>query len=314
MNTYEKARAFILRNARPIDLAIFRHHFEKGSAEDVISALSAYQNHDGGFGWGIEADNFNPASTPMGVWKATVYISKIGGTERTHPIVKGILNYLESGSDFDSAHNHQWMNTVPSNNDCPCAVWWKYPEQGSLFEYNPSAALAGFIIKYADSGSALREKGIKIAKEAAEWFINSAPIERHIAGCFISLYDYCKEAGCMPFDGKSFLAKLDEIVDKSICRDTSRWGEYIPRPSEFMPSRQSRFYSKDLEELRRAECEYIKNTQLPDGSFNVPWTWYNDYKEWYVAENWCKSIITIDNLLFLREFDTTFPLFPDACK
>ena len=84
MNTYEKARTFILRNARPIDLAIFKHHFEKGSAEDVISALSAYQNPDGGFGWGIEADNFNPASTPMGVWKATVYISKIGGTERTH--------------------------------------------------------------------------------------------------------------------------------------------------------------------------------------------------------------------------------------
>lgn len=50
MNTYERTRAFILRNARPIDLAVFKYYFENGSKEDVITALSAYQNPDGGFG------------------------------------------------------------------------------------------------------------------------------------------------------------------------------------------------------------------------------------------------------------------------
>lgn len=44
--------------------------------------------------------------------------------------------------------------------------------------------------------------------------------------------------------------------------------------------------------------------QNPDGSFYVPWTWGNDYKEWYIAENWCKAIAAIDNLKFLREFDS----------
>ena len=57
-------------------------------------------------------------------------------------------------------------------------------------------------------------------------------------------------------------------------------------------------------ELCRAECDYIKNTQLDDGSFYVPWQWCN-YKEWYVAENWCKSTITIENMLFLREFESS---------
>ena len=303
MHTFEKARGFIYRNARPLDLAMFQYLFENGSRENVIAALSAYQNPDGGFGWGIEADNFNPNSQPMGVWKATEYICRIGGIESEHPVIQGILRYLSSGDGFDQARN-QWNNTVLTSNSYPCAIWWKYPESGSAFSYNPTAALAGFLIRYAKKQSALYEKGIRIAKEAAEWFIQDAPLERHIAGCFISLYEYCTDAGVMPFDGNALMEKLKEIVDRSICRDVSRWGEYIPRPSAFVTSRGSRFYHEGLEELCRAECEYIKSTQLPDGSFPVPWTWGNDYKEWYVAENWCKAIITIENMLFLREFDT----------
>lgn len=298
MNTFEKARRFIYRNARPIDLALFKYHFENGSANDVITALSAYQNPDGGFGHGIEADNFNPNSVPLGVWKATEYIKETGGLEPDHPIIQGILKYLSGGSDFETEHN-QWLNTVPSSNDYPCAMWWKYSEEGRTFEYNPTAALAGFIIRYAKKQSPLYEKGVKIAKEAANWFIKNAPLERHIAVCFISLLDYCKEAGDMPFDGSALSAKLDEVIDRSICRDTSRWGEYIPRPSAF-PKWQG-LHSDELKKLCRAECEYIKSTQLADGSFYVPWQWSN-YKEWYIAENWCKATITIDNMLFLREF------------
>ena len=184
MTAYDKARAFILRNARPLDLAIFRYYFENGLREDVTEALAAYQNPDGGFGHGLEADNFNPDSLPMGAWKATEYIRKIGGLEAEHPVIQGILRYLDSGKDFDVIHN-QWLNVVPSSNDYPCAVWWKYPEEGSRFEYNPTAALAGFTVKYAEPGSALHQKGVRIVREAADWFIQDAPVERHVSPCTI---------------------------------------------------------------------------------------------------------------------------------
>lgn len=304
MNTFEKARRFIYRNARPLDLAVFKYCFENGSADDVVASLCAYQNPDGGFGWGLEADNFNRNSTPMGVWKGTEYIKRIGGLEPDDPVILGILKYLSSGADFDT-ERCQWMNTVPTNNSSPCAVWWKYTESGSAFEYNPTAALAGFIIKYADKQCALYEKGLKLVKNAADWFIETAPLERHIAGCYMSLYDYCEESGNIPFDGETYLAKLNEIIEKSICADVSRWDEYIPRPSTFFTNGNRRFYSEKFKELCTAECEFIRNTQLPDGSFNVPWNWGNDHKEWYVAENWIKSELVIDNMLFLRKFDLT---------
>ena len=50
---FERARRFIFRNARPLDFARWRFAFEGGSREDVLAALAAYQNGDGGFGHGL---------------------------------------------------------------------------------------------------------------------------------------------------------------------------------------------------------------------------------------------------------------------
>ena len=65
MNTYEKARGFMYRCSRPLELALWQYHFEGGSADNVLRALSFYQNADGGFGHALEADNWNPGSSPL---------------------------------------------------------------------------------------------------------------------------------------------------------------------------------------------------------------------------------------------------------
>jgi len=46
-SVYKKARSFIYRNARPLDIARWQYHFENGSKEAVLTALAAYQNEDG---------------------------------------------------------------------------------------------------------------------------------------------------------------------------------------------------------------------------------------------------------------------------
>lgn len=46
MNTYERARAFMYRHARPLELALWQFHFENGSADSALRALSFYQNED----------------------------------------------------------------------------------------------------------------------------------------------------------------------------------------------------------------------------------------------------------------------------
>lgn len=53
---FERSKEFIYRNARPLDFFRWKYHFETGSKEDVIDALVAYQNADGGFAYALEAD------------------------------------------------------------------------------------------------------------------------------------------------------------------------------------------------------------------------------------------------------------------
>ena len=68
---FRRAEQFIYRNARPLDLARWQYLFENGNRENVLRALSMYQNDDGGFGHALEADCWNPESSPMQTWAAT---------------------------------------------------------------------------------------------------------------------------------------------------------------------------------------------------------------------------------------------------
>ena len=44
---FKLSEGFIMRNARPLDLAMWRYLFRGGSREDVLCALAAFQNPDG---------------------------------------------------------------------------------------------------------------------------------------------------------------------------------------------------------------------------------------------------------------------------
>ena len=300
---YEKAQVFIYRNARPIELARWRYHFENGALEDVLTALVAYQNADGGFGHALEADSFNPNSTPIQTWNACKILREIGFTDGSHPIVKGILRYLDSGADFSEKHN-QWMNTVKSNDDYPHAVWWSYSEKDEDYrDYNPTAYLAGFILRYADKDSSLYKKAEEIARQAYEWFVSAVPFgDDHSTACFVGLYEFLKETGSGLVDMPEFADKLKEEVNADICRDTEKWRtEYVCMPSKFIDGRDCMFYAGN-EELVEKECEMIAKTQLEDGSYVLPWLWCNDYVEYTLAANWLKSVQLIEKMRFLKKF------------
>lgn len=300
MAFFDKARGFIYRNARPVDLARFQYHFEDGDKENVLNALSCYQNDDGGFGHALEPDCLNPNSSPVQTWAATEILREIDFTDKNHPVIKGILKYLESGSDFDKEHN-QWLNVMPSNNDFPHAIWWEYGQNGSEFKYNPTACLAGFIVKFADKESGLYKKGCEIAKEAIVWFLEKAPFsEMHVTSCFIRLYEYLISAKAEIADMDLFEKKLKDQVNFNICRDMEKWGkEYVTMPSNLIGNKNSIFYS-DNSEIANEECKFIRNSQLPDGSYPVTWIWCTEYKEQEIALNWWKSDFVIKNMLFLK--------------
>lgn len=294
----ERARNFIYRNARPLDLYRWRYLFEGGSREDVLNALSAYQNADGGFGHALEPDCWNPHSAPMQTWVATRILEEVGLEDPRHPIVQGILRYLSSGQDFDG---HTWANTLPSNADYPHAPWWA-PEAGSETAYNPTASLAGFALRFAEKGGALHGTARRVAQEAYLYLKEHFPLpSMHTASCFVELYEALRAGGVEDLlDLKAFEGLLREQIRGLITYDASKWAtEYVCRPSQFVRSRESAFFAENREVCEK-ECRFLSASQEADGSWRITWAWAAYPEAWSVSKIWWKADQIIQNVRFAR--------------
>ena len=285
MNTFDKARAFMYRNARPVDLSRWRFHFEGGSAQDVLACLSAYQNADGGFGHALEADCWNPHSSPIQTCNAIEILREIGFADAQHPLIAGILRYLASGAHFDG---RVWLNEVPENNDHPHAPWWHWDGQPKL-SFNPSACLAGFALRFAAPDSPLYALAQRIAAD-----VRNQPIpnqDMHELLCHIRLAQYA---------GDAIGEDLRAAVAHCLTKDTAEWDAgYVAKPSQFFYDPSSPFY-EDCADLAQYEYGFIERTQLADGSWPIPWSWSEYPEQWAIAKHWWKGHGAIVNMLFLK--------------
>ena len=309
--TYRKARTFLYRNARPLDLARWQYHFEDGSREAVLNALSHYQNQDGGFGHALEADAWNPNSCPIQTWAATEILREIGFTDPAHPIVQGILRYLDSGKDFSGAC---WYKIVKSNNDYPHAPWWHtQADTTDHDDYNPTASLAGFILRFAPGDSPLHRLGSRIAREAVRQLLaGERENGMHTVAAYVRLLEDLEQSGnAHLLDMPQFKTVLAEQIHSCITQETGAWeSEYVCKPSVFFRSAESIFYAVNRS-IAEFECDFIVKTQLKDGSWSITWAWDDYPGEWAVSQNWWKSDRIILNLLYLKGFGKLAECMPE---
>jgi len=299
--TFEKARTFMYRNARPLDLARFQYHFENGNKETVMKVLSYYQNADGGFGHAVEADCWNPNSIPLHSNTASNIIHEINLDDPNHPVIKGLLAWYASGHHFNGK---QWAITVASNNDYPHAPWWHTESISSCHtDYNGTAQIAGFIARYADKNSNIFQLAVRVANEAIAALSPDRLLDMHTCACYMrmaELFEAGEATFYIPFD--ELKEKLHKSIKKLIVTDTSLWNAYVCRPSCFIQSNKSEYYW-DNKEIADYECVHIIDTQQDDGSWPIGWNWGNQYpNEWSISQNWWKGQQIIQNLLYLKGF------------
>lgn len=301
---FKEIRSWFYRNARQIEIALWQFYFEGGSKEAVVKALSHYQNEDGGFGHALEADNWNPSSTPYTTLIAVNILKDINHIDMQHPMLKGIMKYLDSGV---YCTDHGWYFNIPSNNDYAHAPWWEFKnEKASLEEIGVTAGLASFILQYGDSNSILYQKALNMAK----WLIDNLRTATSYGdmgvGGYIILLDTIEKTGIdHSFDVVWLRDKVHELVNASIIRDTSKWVYYCVRPSEYIRTPESRFY-EDSKDIVEKELNYLIDTRPKGGVWDITWSWYDNNekysKEFAISENWWKGSKAIEKLLFLRNF------------
>ncbi len=285
---------FILQNARPLELAIYKYLFENGSSQAVVDELSKFQNSDGGFGNALEPDFFNPNSSPIATNDAITTLCRVKALNRDSDIVKGIVRYLESRDSFDE-DKKRWLFAIDSNKDYPHAIWWKKKADG-ISGFNPSISLSAFLICYGNRTSLYEE----IIKEGFEHLETAKEISGDSLKCFLLTYELLKTNSITDvIDLEHFKDLLCRAIDNSICKDIEKYGvEYVPMPSDFFSGTYSEFITSEIKPLIEAEKDILGKLQMEDGGFDITWKWYTPYPEFEQARAWWRPRITVEKLLF----------------
>lgn len=291
---------WMYRNARPLDLARWKYHFEEGDLSAVLEALAAYQNEDGGFGHTLEADAWNPHSSPIQTATAVERLLEVHFQDNSHPAVQGILKYLDSGAEMDG---NTWRNVIASNNDYPHAPWWHTDSDSTARSvYNPTAILTGFILRFADRDSRLYTRGFSIAKELEELFLQDPQIEMHPLICMVTLLECMGAAGVQEqFAYTELIAAAAKQIKVLLERDAGDWSGYTCKPSAFIKTPESLGFT-DNAVLLEKELDYTLDIRNQEGVWDLTWSWDGFEQAFAISENWWKASIAIEKLLFLRAF------------
>ncbi len=267
LKDYKEIKSWMYRNARSLELAIWQYYFENGSKEAVLSALEFYQNDDGGFGHALEADSWNPNSSPYTTLKAINILKEIGFNDKNHPIIRGIFKFFESNA---YCSENGWYFNIPSNDDYAHAPWWTYNMEANAFEgIGLTAEIVSFIFLNADKDSEIFKKALIISDGIIGKLSTADEHGEMGIGGYCVLLDTLEKTGlALQFDHKSLTEKVKKLVYNSIERDTSKWLYYTRRPSDYINSPESIFY-KDNQDIITKELDYLIDTRPRDSVWDI---------------------------------------------
>lgn len=297
----QKARTFVYRNARPLELARWQFLFEGGSADAVLRALAVYQNEDGGFGNALEADSWNPDSAPYQAVVAIEVLTEIGCFDPAEPVVARLLDYLASGKDFTGEY---WYGAIPSNNEHPHAPWWAWHDDPAGYDDAEldlsfgTPALAAYFLAVASPDHPFCATAQAVASRSTEAFLAGQVTEENALTIAAQALHVAKAGGVSDFfGGEAAWRKLAELAAAAVTPEAlaPSAAEYAVRPSWFVPERDEILYPA-LAELLARESHLITATQEDDGSWPIPWTWEGYESQWPVARNWWKGYHAINNV------------------
>lgn len=290
---------WMYRNARELDLNIWKCLFMNGSAEDVANSLLHYQNEDGGFGNGLDPDNWNPNSLPYACFYAIETLHMVKFFDMNHPVYKGIKKYLENTGI------EQWSFTLPSNEEYPHAAFYNYSkEYNDVQSLGIVISLSAFVLEYMPN-TAIYEN----VMERLDSFIKKI-YENDLGdmgpSSYITLVDTMQRVSISGYDYDEIQDRLCTIVNEQMQKEEKMWDSYGYRPSDFIKSNNSIFL-KGNEAIVKKECDYLIRTIPENDIWPVAWCWFENAqkypKEEIISLHVAKARKCIERVKFLKEFN-----------
>ncbi|MEZ4708135.1 MAG: hypothetical protein R3A44_13070 [Caldilineaceae bacterium] len=256
---FARAEEFIWKNARLLERWRFAYHFKDGAPDDVLAALRAYQNADGGFGQALEPDIRCPQSQPVPLQHALEILSEVGWDDgRDGEMVQRACDYL--GTITTSAGGVPWL--LPAALDYPRAPWWQ-TEAEPPASLNPTAAIAGVLHKHDFEHPWLAGATAFCWTKIADL----APTEMHEVGCVLTFLYHAPDRE----RAERELARLvDGMFAAGLMADAAAEG-YVRKPLDWAPApgHPLRKYFKATE--IEANLDVLAAGQQADGGWTIPW-------------------------------------------
>lgn len=298
--------SWVHRNARPLDLALWRSRFEGGALTEVTEALSFYRNPDGGFGLALEPDNWNPDSTPNTTLFAVTTLEKTGLRDYSHPLFAGALEFFGTGPHFSPLQG--WDFSVPGNDDHPHAPWWHYSRDTNHKEnLGLSATIAAFILRAAPEEARVRLRALSLIQEVLIPALHGeTPRGELFVTGFIALVSELKRLGLADDTELSYYeGRLRDWVNSTIERNPKNWKIYGVRPSRYIRDPESPYLEGNRDILEQ-ELDFLVETLPADTVWPISWSWF-DHNDLYprafaVCERWWRSYQAWETLDLLKRF------------
>lgn len=293
-----QAQSYVNTYGRPVDQARLAYHFLDGSSADVISALAAYQNEDGGFGHALEADLRTSASSAVATQQGFNILREVGATS-AEPLVSKAVTYLLNTLDREEL---RWEIVPPAVEDAPHAPWWTYgASAGSSdgFRANPRAALVGFLCEYQSLVPATLLTQL-INVQIAHLMSQPANegIDMHALPCYVTL---AQSPNLPQVQRDQLVQALVQRVTGVVVTDPTAFADYGLLPLDVAPTPDALLAHTVDRGAVDAHLDYLLETQLADGSWPLPWSWaFVDEMAWAQAERDWKGSIIVNRLCTLR--------------
>ncbi|MFB5673455.1 hypothetical protein ACE3NQ_10325 [Paenibacillus terreus] len=289
---FERAATFMKHKARRLERALFEYEFESGSFHAVLEELKRYQNEDGGFGHGLEADLRCPDSSALATTRGLEILQIGEPSELRRDMILSALDFLE---DTYLPELKGWDIIPREAENYPRAVWWNY---GVFRDHwgNPNADIIAFFMDYRSffKFTSLNE----LIDHAVEYLLNQCDLsEMHELFCYLHLAERLDSER-----GKRIADKLELFLDRCVDIRTGERTGYTAAPLQVVDSPASHYYKKYAEVIP-AELDLLVHSQAEDGSWEPNWDWHQYEKEWTDARREWQGVLTLQALRTLRNFN-----------
>lgn len=253
----------VFEDGRLLEQKIYSFVFENTLASSVLSSIIAYQNVDGGFGYGIEPDLMVPASTGIGMETALTLLDLVECDDRA--ILSDAKKWVESSVNERGIIEHPPKDLIKY----PHGSWWEGSDDVRIL------AIVALLLKH----------GVKLDKDILEK-VDTYAMAYDLPEIF-EIYDY-------PIVVYSTFHRGYERRDEVINHFSRQINDFSEKNKKHYPF-LSRYWYYFTDMLQKEQLEDMVETFInelqEDGCMKNP---YPDLPKWGL-------IFTLDAYLVLKK-------------